>query len=26
MLNLATNQDACKGAVFSFAYSGSSHS
>jgi hypothetical protein len=26
MRNLATNQDACKGAVFSFAYSGSSHS
>jgi hypothetical protein len=26
MLNLSTNQDACKGAVFSFAYSGSSHS
>jgi len=26
MLNLPTNQDACKGAVFSFAYSGSSHS
>jgi len=26
MLNLATNQDACKGAVYSFAYSGSSHS
>jgi len=26
MLNLATNQDACKGALFSFAYSGSSHS
>jgi len=24
--NLATNQDACKGATFSFAYSGSSHS
>jgi hypothetical protein len=26
MRNLATNQDACKGATFSFAYSGSSHS
>jgi hypothetical protein len=26
MLNLSTNQDACKGAVFSFVYSGSSHS
>jgi hypothetical protein len=26
MKNLATNQDACKGATFSFAYSGSSHS
>jgi hypothetical protein len=26
MLNLSTNQDVCKGAVFSFAYSGSSHS
>ncbi|MGN6190343.1 MAG: hypothetical protein ACTHOE_15745 [Conexibacter sp.] len=26
MLNLSTNQDACMGAVFSFAYSGSSHS
>jgi hypothetical protein len=26
MLNLATNQDACQGAVYSFAYSGSSHS
>jgi len=26
MLNLPTNQDACKGALFSFAYSGSSHS
>lgn len=26
MLNLATNQDACKGATYTFAYSGSSHS
>lgn len=26
MRNLPTNQDACKGAVFSFVYSGSSHS
>jgi hypothetical protein len=26
MRNLATNQDACKGATFSFSYSGSSHS
>jgi hypothetical protein len=26
MRNLATNQDACKGALFTFAYSGSSHS
>lgn len=26
MRNLATNQDACKGATFSFAYSGSAHS
>ena len=26
MRNLSTNQDACKGALFSFAYSGSSHS
>jgi len=26
MLNLSTNQDACKGALFTFAYSGSSHS
>lgn len=26
MKNLATNQDACKGATFSFAYGGSSHS
>ncbi|HEV7775046.1 MAG TPA: hypothetical protein VGO48_17335 [Conexibacter sp.] len=26
MKNLATNQDACKGAIFSFAYSGSAHS
>jgi hypothetical protein len=26
MKNLATNQDACKGATFTFAYSGSSHS
>lgn len=26
MLDLATNQDACKGAVYTFAYSGSSHS
>jgi large repetitive protein len=26
MLNLATNQDACQGALFTFAYSGSSHS
>ena len=26
MLNLATNQDACKGATFTFSYSGSSHS
>src|SRR5215213_1509645 len=26
MRNLSTNQDACMGAVFSFAYSGSSHS
>jgi hypothetical protein len=26
MRNLATNQDACKGATFTFAYSGSSHS
>lgn len=26
MLNLPTNQDACKGAVYTFAYSGSSHS
>jgi hypothetical protein len=26
MKNLATNQDACKGATFSFAYSGSAHS
>lgn len=26
MRNLATNQDACKGAIFSFAYGGSSHS
>ncbi len=26
MLNLATNQDACKGATFAFSYSGSSHS
>jgi hypothetical protein len=26
MLNLATNQDACKGAVFNFNYSGSAHS
>lgn len=26
MLNLATNQDACKGATFSFAYGGSAHS
>jgi hypothetical protein len=26
MRNLATNQDACKGATFTFAYGGSSHS
>jgi len=26
MLNLATNQDACKGATFTFAYGGSAHS
>jgi hypothetical protein len=26
MRNLATNQDACKGATFSFSYGGSSHS
>jgi hypothetical protein len=26
MLNLSTNQDACKGATFTFSYSGSSHS
>lgn len=26
MRNLSTNQDACKGAVFTFAYGGSSHS
>lgn len=26
MRNLATNQDACKGATFSFAYAGSAHS
>ena len=26
MRNLATNQDACKGATFSFSYSGSAHS
>ncbi|MBS1870440.1 MAG: hypothetical protein JSS99_12340 [Actinobacteria bacterium] len=26
MRNLATSQDACKGAVFSFSYSGSAHS
>lgn len=26
MLNLSTNQDACQGATYTFAYSGSSHS
>jgi hypothetical protein len=26
MKNLPTNQDACKGATFTFSYSGSAHS